>query len=35
MKEETRHIFFRCEDSMLLVFNPQHTLNVITNDMWD
>lgn len=26
MKEENRHIFFRCNDSMLLIFNPQHTL---------
>jgi len=30
MKEENRHIFFRCGDYMLLVFNPQHTRNVQT-----
>lgn len=30
MKEENRHIFFKCGDSMLLIFNPEHTLNVQT-----
>jgi len=30
MKEENRHIFFKCGDSMLLVFNPEHTLNIQT-----
>lgn len=25
LKDENRHIFFKCGDSMLLVFNPEHT----------
>jgi len=24
-KEETRHLFYKCENSMLLIFNPDHT----------
>lgn len=31
MKEENRHIFFHCENSMLLIFNPEHTRNVQTD----
>lgn len=27
LKEEHRHIFFRCGNSMLLIFNPHHTKN--------
>lgn len=30
MKKENRHIFFKCGDSMLLIFNPEHTRNVQT-----
>ncbi|MEX1268055.1 MAG: VOC family protein [Balneolaceae bacterium] len=26
-KEKERHVFFRCGDSMLLIFNPAHTAN--------
>lgn len=25
MKEENRHVFFKCGDDMLLLFNPHHT----------
>jgi len=27
MKEKERHIFYKCENSMLLIFNPHHTSN--------
>jgi len=29
-KEEGRHLFFRCGDAMLLLFNPEHTSAVVT-----
>ena len=29
-KEEERHLFYRCGDSMLLIFNPEHTSEVQT-----
>lgn len=31
VKEEGRHVFFRCGNSMLLIFNPEHTANVQTD----
>lgn len=31
MKEENRHVFFKCGYSMLLVFNPEHTRNKQTD----
>ncbi|WP_340102640.1 VOC family protein [Rhodohalobacter sp. 8-1] len=31
MKEENRHVFFKCGESMLLVFNPEHTRNKQTD----
>lgn len=31
MKEEGRHCFFKCGDNMLLLFNPEHTLNKQTD----
>lgn len=27
LREENRHVFFKCADSMLLLFNPEHTQN--------
>lgn len=27
LKEESRHLFFRCGDDMVLIFNPHHTKN--------
>lgn len=27
LKEENRHVFFKCGNSMLLLFNPKHTKN--------
>jgi catechol 2,3-dioxygenase-like lactoylglutathione lyase family enzyme len=30
-REDGRHVFFRCADSMLLIFNPQHTSTVRTS----
>jgi catechol 2,3-dioxygenase-like lactoylglutathione lyase family enzyme len=29
-REEGRHVFFRCGDGMVLVFNPDHTSTVAT-----
>jgi catechol 2,3-dioxygenase-like lactoylglutathione lyase family enzyme len=29
-REDGRHVFFRCGDSMVLVFNPEHTSSVRT-----
>ncbi len=29
--EKGRHVFFRCGDGMLLIFNPDHTANVQTD----
>ena len=29
-KEEGRHLFFRCGDAMLLLFNPEHTSRKVT-----
>ena len=31
MKEENRHVFFKCGDDMLLLFNPEHTGNKQTD----
>ncbi|SRR6056297_375634 len=31
MKEKDRHVFFKCGDGMLLVFNPDHTRNKLTD----
>lgn len=31
MKEENRHVFFKCGDDMLLLFNPDHTRNKQTD----
>ncbi|CAN5293252.1 VOC family protein [soil metagenome] len=31
MKEEERHLFYKCANSMLLIFNPQHTRNIETD----
>lgn len=31
LKDEGRHIFFKCGDNMLLMFNPDHTLNKQTD----
>lgn len=31
MKEDERHLFYKCTNSMLLIFNPQHTLNIKTD----
>lgn len=31
MKEDGRHFFFKCGDSMLLLFNPDHTLHKQTD----
>lgn len=31
MKEEGRHVFFKCGDDMLLLFNPDHTRNKQTD----
>ena len=31
MKEDGRHVFFRCGDDMLLIFNPDHTANTQTD----
>ena len=31
MKEENRHVFFKCGDDMLLLFNPDHTRNEQTD----
>lgn len=31
MKEKNRHVFFKCGDNMLLVFNPDHTRNKQTD----
>jgi catechol 2,3-dioxygenase-like lactoylglutathione lyase family enzyme len=30
MKEKERHLFYKCENGMLLIFNPRHTSNVQT-----
>ena len=30
-REDGRHVFFRCADSMVLVFNPEHTSTVRTS----
>jgi catechol 2,3-dioxygenase-like lactoylglutathione lyase family enzyme len=29
-REDGRHVFFRCGDGMVLVFNPEHTSSVLT-----
>jgi catechol 2,3-dioxygenase-like lactoylglutathione lyase family enzyme len=29
-REDGRHVFFRCGDGMVLIFNPQHTSTVAT-----
>jgi catechol 2,3-dioxygenase-like lactoylglutathione lyase family enzyme len=29
-REDGRHVFFRCSDGMVLVFNPEHTSTVVT-----
>ncbi|MGD8815626.1 MAG: VOC family protein [Acidobacteriota bacterium] len=29
-RDEGRHLFFRCGDGMLLLFNPQHTSTTVT-----
>jgi len=31
MKEDNRHVFFKCGDDMLLLFNPDHTRNEQTD----
>lgn len=31
LKEEKRHVFFKCGDGMLLIFNPDHTRNKQTD----
>ena len=30
-REDGRHVFFRCADGMVLIFNPQHTSTVRTS----
>ena len=30
-KDEGRHLFYECENGMLLIFNPHHTKNVKTD----